>query len=411
MKKNVISILLIFVILFTIFIGSSYATQEENSPQEVAEEKQEEKKEEKIATKNNEEIYVNAKVMETGEITEEVTGSVKEKIQNVKVKILSGEYKGNVYDSKYILSYDTDSKILAYELEKGNIVSVQIVVEKDNKITVNVLDAVRQNYLIAIVLIFLGSIILIGGKKGIKTIIALVITVITIYCIMIANIYKGYSPIIMSILSSFIIIMLSFIILNGINKKSLSAALGTLGGVVLSGMIALVFGNLAKLSGGQEESLMLSMSSTDVVYNFRELLFAGIVIASLGACMDVAMSIASSLSEIRKKKPDVTWQELFKSGMSIGKDLIGTMTNTLILAYVGGALSLILLFMANNMSFLEIINKETIASEIISSISGSLGIIYTVPVTSIIYAWLHKDKDFYRVKSENKINGKRSLKL
>ena len=127
--------------------------------------------------------------------------------------------------------------------------------------------------------------------------------------------------------------------------------------------------------------------------------------------MDVGMSIASSLDEIKMKNPDITWTELLKSGMNIGRDVIGTMTNTLILAYVGGSLTLILLFMACNMSIMEILNKETIAQEIISAIAGSMGVVFTVPITSFVYSILNKDKVIYEKNAKNKINGKRSLKI
>ena len=127
--------------------------------------------------------------------------------------------------------------------------------------------------------------------------------------------------------------------------------------------------------------------------------------------MDVGMSIASSLDEIKQKNPEITWKELFKSGMNIGRDVIGTMTNTLILAYVGSSLTLILLFLVCNMNLYEILNKETIAEEVVTAIAGSMGVVYTVPITSFIYSILNKDRLVYNKVSENKINGKRSLKI
>lgn len=127
--------------------------------------------------------------------------------------------------------------------------------------------------------------------------------------------------------------------------------------------------------------------------------------------MDVGMSIASSLDELRLKTKDMSWQELFKSGMNIGKDIIGTMANTLILAYVGGALTLILLFMSCNFSLVQILNKETIAQEVISAIAGSMGVVYTVPITAFVYGFLNKNKTIYKTVSDNKVEGKRSLKI
>ena len=258
---------------------------------------------------------------------------------------------------------------------------------------------------------FFLSILIIGRKQGVKAILGLMITILAVYFVMISYIYQGYSPIVMSVITSIGIIVITFIIIAGFNKKAFTAAVGTAGGVILSGVIAFVFGNLAKLSGGQEEAVMLSVSAQNIVFNFRELLFAGIVIASLGACMDVGMSIASSLDELKKKKPNMTGRELFKSGMNIGGDVIGTMTNTLILAYVGGALNLILLFMASDMGFSNIINKETIASDVISALAGSIGVLYTVPITAAVYAIFNRGKTAYRKESQNIVEGKRSLKL
>ena len=117
------------------------------------------------------------------------------------------------------------------------------------------------------------------------------------------------------------------------------------------------------------------MNTQNLTFNFRDLLFAGIVVTALGACMDVGMSIASALDELKQKNKDLGKKELLKSGMNIGRDVIGTMTNTLILAYVGGEISLILLFMTGDMSFTEIINKEMIITDAISAIAASMGVI------------------------------------
>ena len=228
---------------------------------------------------------------------------------------------------------------------------------------------------------------------------------------MIKGIFKGDNAIILSVGTSMLVILGTFIIIGGFNKKITTAAIGTLGGVISAGLMALIFNHLAKMSGACEDAIQLSVSMSTINFDFRDLLFAGIIVSALGACMDVGMSIASSLDEIKMKNSDITWKELFKSGMNIGRDVIGTMTNTLILAYVGGSLTLILLFMACNMSIIDILNKETIAEQIISAIAGSMGVIYTVPITSFIYSVLNKDKVIYKKNSENRIDGKRSLKI
>lgn len=357
-------------------------------------------------------INTYGKIIEVGEAVEVVTGTVTEKVQEVTVEITEGDYIGDEFTTNYVLSYDIDGKILAYELDVGNKVSVQIVENADGSITVTVLDVVRANYIAVMFTIFLLSVVIIGGTKGVKAIIGLLYTIALIYFVMIKGIFNGQDAIVNSVITTILVITGTFIVIgSGINKKILTAAIGTVGGVLSAGIMALIFNNLAKLTGAGEDAIQLSINMTTINFNFRELLFAGILVSALGACMDVGMSIASSLDEIKMKNPDITWQELFKSGMNIGRDVIGTMTNTLILAYVGGSLTLILLFMASNMNIYEILNKETIAEQVISAVAGSMGVVYTVPITSFVYSILNRDKVVYKKTSENKLNGKRSLKI
>ena len=362
----------------------------------------------------NHETLINTygKIIEVKEPIEVVTGTVKEKVQEVIVEITEGDYLGDEFTTNYVLSYDIEGKILAYELDEGDKVSVQIVEEVDGTITVTVLDVVRANYIIVMFVLFLGSVVVIGGKKGFKAILGLLYTILLIYFVMIKGIFGGDNAILNSIITTTLIIIGAFIIIgDGLNKKILTAAIGTVGGVLSAGIMALIFNNLAKLTGAGEDAIQLSINMTATTFNFRHVLFAGILVSALGACMDVGMSIASSLDEIKMKNPEITWQELLKSGMNIGRDVIGTMTNTLILAYVGGSLTLILLFMACNMSVYEILNKETIAEQLISAIAGSMGVVYTVPITSLAYSILNRDQAIYRKTSENKLKGKRGFKI
>lgn len=352
-----------------------------------------------------------AKVIEAKEVTEVVTGGMKDKVQEVTIEITEGDYIGEEFTTNFVLSYDIEGKILAYELEKGDKVLVQLAEDAEGNVTATVQDVVRSNYIILMFLFFLFSIVLVGGKKGIKAIIGLLLTIVLIYFILVKRIFAGDNAIITAIITAMLIIGGTFLVIGGMSKKILTAAIGTLGGVMTAGLTALFFNNLAKMSGACEDAIQLSINMSTINFNFRDLLFVGIIISALGACMDVGMSIASSLDEIKMKNPDITWKELFKSGMNIGRDVIGTMTNTLILAYVGGSLTLILLFMACNMGFTEILNKETIAEQVIAAIAGSIGVVYTVPITSFVYSVLNKDRVIYNKTSENKINGKRSLKI
>lgn len=404
MLKKITLIFLAMLLMMNVYMGVIYATEQKN---------------ETTSTESNEPVEVTnaficeakAKVIEAGEVKVVTTGSVEDKVQDVKIEILDGEYKGEEYQTQFVLSYDIEGKILAYELSKGNIVTVQIAKDADGTITATVQDMQRSNYILIMFLVFMLSVVIVGGKQGVKAIAGLLVTILVIWFVLVKGIFAGANPILMSISSCAIIIVLTFLIIGGINKKVFTAAIGTLGGVIMAGVMAAIFSYLAKLSGACEDAIQLSINMKEITFNFRDLIFAGIVVSALGACMDVGMSIASSLDEIKNKTKDISWKELFTSGMSIGRDVIGTMTNTLILAYVGGALKLILLFLACDMHLVEILNKETIAEEIISAIAGSMGVVYTVPITAFVYSFLNRRKTVYKTISENKLEGKRSLKI
>ena len=418
MKKRAVQILLIFS-LVAILLGNNLVKADETTvaSETTTEEQQieERTKEAQAEVQKNETKViesVKAKVIEAGTPYERDNGSGgKETVQDVKLKILQGKEKNEKFEATYIMTYDIDNKIVGYELREGSTVFVNI--ENNNgEIKVSIQDVVRQNYLIGLIIFFFASILLIGRKNGLKSIIGLLITILAIFFVLLMAIFKGYNAVVVSIGTCFAIIILTFAIIGGWNKKTISAALGTLGGVVLAGVIATITGYLAQLSGaGKEEAIMLSVASKNVVFNFRELLFAEIIVSALGACMDVGMSIASSLSELKIKNPSMTGKELFKSGMNIGGDMIGTMTNTLILSFIGSSLVLVLLYMSSSIKFTDVINIEAIATEAVCAISGSIGIVYTVPITAAIYAFINRDKEIYKVKSENIIKGKRSLKL
>lgn len=409
--KRKLSIIIFTLILFLMFFSTiikadeTAATTETNATTVTTENTE-------TSTKKESAENIKAKIIETGEVYERENGSGgKETVQKVKLKILNGEKSDEKFDSEYVLSYDMDNKIIGNKLRKGSTVYVKVS-EESGEVKVTIQDVQRQGYLIGLIIFFFASIILVGRKKGVKAIIGLIITILAVFFVLLAVIFKGYNAVLVSIGTCFLITVLTFAVIGGWNKKTVSAALGTIGGVVLAGILATVIGYLAQLSGaGKEEAVMLSIASKDVVFNFRELLFAEIIVSALGACMDVGMSIASSLSELKEKKPTMTAKELFKSGMNIGGDMIGTMTNTLILSFIGSSLILILLYMSSSITVFDVINIEAIATEAVCAISGSIGIVYTVPITAAIYAFVNRNKEVYKTKSENIVEGKRSLKL
>ena len=398
MKKVtiVLCMFLLMITSLTVFVSATEPDTQENT---------------ELIEKNDYVVDTVARVMETYGVKEVVTGTVTDKVQEVKIEIVEGDYIGEEFTTNYVLTYDIAGKIQAYELDVGDRVLVQLTEDDEGNVIATVQDVAREKYIILMFVVFLLSIVLVCGKQGVKAIVGLIATIIIIYCVFIQGVFEGKDAIIYSIFATILTIGVTFVIIGGFNKKILTATLGTLGGVLSAGVMALIFNNLAKMTGASEEAIQLTINIASINFEFRDLLFSGIVISALGACMDVGMSIASSLDEIKMKNPEITWKELLKSGMNIGRDTIGTMTNTLILAYVGGSVSLILLFMASDLSVIEILNKETIAEQIISALAGSMGVVFTVPITSFVYAVLNKDQVIYKKVSDNKLNGKRSLKI
>ena len=404
MKKKSIVVLILLLIIITTNVNVKATENSDAPPNEIPIEENinQEHQEQQIIARDIVTIETVGRVIETNGVKEVESGEFTDRLQDITIEIIKGDYIGEEYHTTYNLSYDIEGKIQAYELEVGDKVTVEIVEENGNT-TVTVQDVARSNYIIWMFIVFLLSIIVVGGKSGVKAIIGLLLTILFIYIILIRKVFEGQNAIGLAIGTAMLVIISTFIVIGGINKKIFTAAIGTLGGVITAGGIAFIFNHLAKMTGACEDAIQLSVNMTNISFNFRDLLLAGIIVSSLGACMDVGMSIASSLDEIKMRKPDITWLELLKSGMNIGRDVIGTMTNTLILAYVGNSITLILLFMACNMNLIDIFNKETIAEQIISALAGSMGVVYTVPITSFVYAILKE--------SENRINGKRSLKI
>ncbi|WP_066504449.1 YibE/F family protein [Abyssisolibacter fermentans] len=311
--------------------------------------------------------------------------------QTVRVLIKNGAHKGeeviveNVLDDRFAYNINIEEGIdvlLALDEDENGLIDMAYIT-----------DIARDKYLYWVIGLFIVLLVLIGGFKGLKSVITLSITVLAIFKLFLPLILKGYNPVTLSVAICIGVIAITLVIISGINVKSISAIIGTSLGVLVAGILTLIISHYAHLTGlGSEEAQMLTMIPQGIEFNFRGILFSAIILGALGAVMDVSMSIASSMHEIRDKKPDITIKELFKSGMNVGRDIMGTMSNTLILAYTGGSIHLMLLFKAYNFPILEIINRDIIASEIVRALAGSIGLIFTIPITALVFTLLVNKK-------------------
>lgn len=248
----------------------------------------------------------------------------------------------------------------------------------------------RIGQILLLSLLFAGLIIVFGGKKGIRTVLSLVLTCLAVFYVFVPCIMAGFNIYVSTVAICIYIIIVSYALTGGINRKSLAAALGCSGGVAFSGFLYIIMEKVMKLTGSYNDQTSLILQTfVQCPIDLKALVFAMVTVGALGATMDVAMSIASSLEEIRQNN-NFKKYDLIKSGFNIGKDIMGTMTNTLILAYIGSSLVMVLIYAASHYPILQLLNKEEIIVEILQSLIGSLGMLFTIPFTTVISACLMK---------------------
>lgn len=303
--------------------------------------------------------------------------------QNVLIEVKTGPKKGETVEATSNNGY-----LFGAACRPGmGVIAIQSLAGDISLHTVYSFD--REWAVLGFIVIFLAVVCLIGGKKGVLACIGLIFTFICIIWLYIPMIYKGYSPFLAAILVAAVTTFVIMYLLGGLSGKTACAVAGTVGGVVIAGISAFLFGKAAHLTGYNAPEIE-SMLVLENIRGIRvgELLFSGLLISALGAVMDVAMAISSTVFEIHDQMPELNRKGLFRSGMNVGRDAMGTMVNTLILAFVGSGVSTLLLTYAYKLPYLQIINSNNIVIEVMQGISGSMGVILTVPIVSLIASFV-----------------------
>jgi len=309
--------------------------------------------------------------------------------QGFRLRIKGGRFDGEVVLSEVVYFEDNPYEI---DLKIGDRVILDLTTTQGKITEAYIQDYDRTNLLYLLLGLFLLAVAIIGRRKGLLALLSLLVTICLIYFILIPLTLKGYSPILIGVLVCLASTIITLPLIAGLRLKALAAILGTGGGLIAAGLTCIIFGRLMHLSGIGHDSASLYYVLGEKGISLQGILFAGIIIGALGAVMDVAVSLASSGQEIRRANPEIDFLSLYRSLINIGRDLLGTMANTLILAYAGSSLSLILLIFAQyngDIPYLKIINLDLIASEIIRGIAGSLGIFVTIPLTALIASLLY----------------------
>ncbi len=313
-----------------------------------------------------------------------------EKVYAVDIEFTAGPYAGKVMSTEH---FESPGSVYNLDLEVGQTV-LAVAEEQEGQLITGIDEHYKAGRLMLISALLLLLIASVAGKNGVKAMLALFFTLIMIFGFMARLLLSGWSPIPLTVFSSLIITAVYLLVIAGRTRKGLVAMIGTVSGVVLAGLFGWLSAVLLKLTGYTgDESTYLQLLSTAI--NLRGLLVSGIIIGALGAVMDVAISIASSLLEISQANPGYDRRRLFESGMNIGRDIIGSMVNTLILAYTGSSLTLILLFALQKEDFplIKIMNMEFICAEIVRSLAGLFGMVLAIPVTALVAAYIYTMKN------------------
>ncbi|MGN0949403.1 MAG: YibE/F family protein [Mitsuokella sp.] len=265
----------------------------------------------------------------------------------------------------------------------------------------------RMTAVIAFLAFFCLLLMLVGGRKGVKSVIALGATFACFLFFFFPLLMHGFSPIFAAIITSTLILSLTVFLICGPTKKALAAGLASFGGVLSAGIAAEVFGRMAHLSGYNVpniEALMFVSQNTKI--DVGGLLFAGILFASLGAVLDIAMDVSAAVTEIHEENPEKSERALFKSGMRVGQDVMGTMAATLILAVFGGSLGTWVLDYVYDLPFLQLLNSNSLDIVIMQGLSGGIGVILTVPLAAAFSALLLRHALVSSKQSETAKNAK-----
>ena len=308
--------------------------------------------------------------------------------QKVRVHMLTGERKGQDLDITSSSGY-----LFGAACKPGMRVIVMQSVAGDSTVA-SVYTQDREGVIYIFALIYLLALCLIGGKQGIKGCLGLIFTFFCVIFVYLPLVYLKFSPFWTAVFVCFITTLVTMYLIGGPTRKTCAATLGTLAGVVLAGISAWCFSKASGISGfnvSDIETLMTLWNTNRI--QVGGLLFSGLLISCLGAVMDVAMSISSAIDEIYRQNTSLTRKELFKAGLRVGRDMMGTDSNTLILAFAGSSVSTLLLDYSYDLPYQQIINSNNIGIAIMQGLAGSFGIVLSVPFTVLICTVLfHKSK-------------------
>jgi uncharacterized membrane protein len=324
------------------------------------------------------------RVIETGQI--ELTPGQSQTVQRLEVEIVSGPLRGERVEVEHGGMSLTNEYSLYHE---GDHVLAMVSSRPDGERMLVVTDFVRIGALALLGTVFVVFTVLVSGWKGARALMGLAVSFVVLLGFVLPQILAGHDPVLISVIGSFVLLAATLYLTQGWALKTHAALLGVFFSLLLTGALASFAVGLARLSGfGSEEAMFLQAAGTSV--NLRGLLLAGMIVGTLGVLDDVIVGQASAVTELAEANPSLHWRELYQRAMNIGHDHIAATINTLVLAYVGAAMPLLLLFQLYPEPWGLTLNREMIAEEIVRMLVGSLGLIAAVPITTFIASLLRR---------------------
>lgn len=341
---------------------------------------------------------VKAKVLATDESTVKSSGLIQSGEQYCQLEILNGRFKGQEATGVNMLSGSLESDKI---FQKGDVAQVVISYKDGEILSVMMSDHYRIDKELLLAGMFVVLLVLFAGRTGLRAVYSFVITVLAIWKIMVPAYLRGVNPIWCGILITAFLTVLIIFLVYGWSRKTIAASSGALLGVLVTCMIGCIFTDTFQIHGAvmaYSESLLYA-GYQDL--NLTRIFMSGIFIGASGAMMDLSVDITSAVNEVIEKKPEIGWREAARSGMNVGRAAMGTMTTTLLLAYSGGYIALLMTFMAQGTPLDNIFNYKYVSAEILDTIVGSFGLVTVAPFTALTSGVLLTNRRGESIRKQN----------
>lgn len=346
-----------------------------------------------------------AKVIQTDESKIIDTGLVRSGEQRCQLEIVSGKFKGRTAEGVNMLNGSLEQDKL---FSQGDRAQVVVSYNADEILMVTMIDHDRIPMELVMGAIFILFLILFAGRTGVCAVLSFFLTVLAIWKLLVPLYLKGYNPIWTGLVFTLLLSVLIIALVYGFDRRCASAVSGTFLGILVTCLLGSLFTDLFQIHGAVMSSSESLLYAGYQDLNLTRIFMASIFIGASGALMDLSVDITSAVHEVIEKRPDIGWKEAVRSGMNVGRSAMGTMTTTLLLAYSGGYIALLMVFMAQGTPLINILNYKHVAAEMVHTVIGSFGLVTVAPFTALCAGVLlsQKKKDIEEKKEQDLIKTK-----